>query len=217
MNYAIITTMNKRSETIIKECELCRNKFNPWAGTIEIQRFCTKDCALKWTCTNRKLPPAKKGADHPQWRGGHRPLYRVTCKMCGIEKMCWSNKAQFCSPQCNGKFKRSADYKPKPKPQGPNHAHWKKGKIYDKSSGYVNIYVGPQERTSSRYRLEHRVVMEQVLGRKLEKWEQVHHKNGIRYDNRPENLELWSKPQPPGQRATEVIRHCGTCVCQVVS
>lgn len=52
---------------------------------------------------------------------------------------------------------------------------------------------------------EHRQVMEQVLGRPLEPFENVHHKNGRRADNRPGNLELWVKPQPSGQRPEDLV------------
>lgn len=80
------------------------------------------------------------------------------------------------------------------------------------SQGYITTdgYKMSPERRNGRPVLEHRLVMEQMIGRQLERWEEPHHKNGVRHDNNPENLELWVR-QPAGQRIDDlvefVVRH----------
>lgn len=67
-------------------------------------------------------------------------------------------------------------------------------------------YVILTERVEGGYQQpEHRRVMEKTLGRKLEKWETVHHKDGNRRNNRLDNLELWASRHGRGQRVIDLL------------
>lgn len=95
--------------------------------------------------------------------------------------------------------------------RGPSSPRWKGGKVVQ--DGYVRVRARGHPRTTPKqpYVFEHILVMEQMLGRYLESHERVHHRNGRRNDNRPENLELWKMKDPPGVRASDY--HCAGCQC----
>lgn len=71
---------------------------------------------------------------------------------------------------------------------------------YETPEGYVRVRL-PQR----KQKYKHRMVMEEHLGRALLPHETVHHINGVRNDNRLENLELWSSSQPAGQRVEDKV------------
>ena len=93
--------------------------------------------------------------------------------------------------------------------------HWKRWRKHGDPTKIVNVgrhvspdgYVKvPDKSGRGRSILEHRLVMEEHLGRQLLPTENVHHKNGDRQDNRIENLELWSTSQPQGQRPEDKLK-----------
>lgn len=106
--------------------------------------------------------------------------------------------------------------------------HWKRWRVHDdptktlhslgygdgkkwhtSPSGYVVRYEPDNPNAGPNGQVyQHRHVMSQVIGRPLRENENVHHVNGVKDDNRPENLELWTKGQPAGQRVTDKLSWC---------
>lgn len=120
--------------------------------------------------------------------------YNLMCdnQFCKKEFTRWKNQVKsqkhYCSRACQV--------------SGKNY----NGQPYNHPKGYKVIFVGHDYLGACNGKmLEHRYIMEQKLGRSLTEEENVHHKNGIRCDNRIENLELWSGCQPTGQRIRDKI------------
>lgn len=75
----------------------------------------------------------------------------------------------------------------------------RKGYIFVANHGHPNVY-------KNGHIQEHRLKMSEKLGRPLRRHENVHHKNGIKDDNRIENLELWTISQPKGSKVEDKIK-----------
>lgn len=151
-------------------------------------------------CQNCHITKRKYGTLTPK-------EWEVSCKLCDnvfINK--WKN-ALYC-PQCRIKYrlfnaKKKHKKNPNAKPRRAN------GSGTTTKSGYRQITkVGHPNSSVNGKIQEHTFVMSEYLGRALFKNESVHHKNGIRDDNRLENLELWHCGQCSGQRLKEKLEWC---------
>jgi hypothetical protein len=158
------------------------------------------------------------------WYVDARQRYRGeerTCLICGKTfpfrtAFAKHQPGLYCSRSCSNKAEKPGRALPS------SGARYR----YINSDGYVRIY---EPKSGGYGPLEHRAVMAEHLGRDLLPSETVHHINGVKDDNRIENLELWSTKHSKGQRvedllafAHEIINlygrgathaHCPTCTC----
>jgi hypothetical protein len=168
---------------VTKECPICQTPFERFRSSK--QKTCSYECGM-----------IQKGLSH-------RKRVQLICLHCGKEfethqcrvKDGKRHRAQFCSRRCHYDHQEPTAGLRKLDPHGyvlvqvPDHPIVKARALRGSRNAFVR---------------EHRVIMERKLGRYLEPYETVHHINGIRTDNRPENLELWLKTQPAGQRESDL-------------
>lgn len=129
----------------------------------------------------------------------------LLCVMCDRKKRAELDST-FLERRLN--YQRKLDRKKSGRPLDSPLILKPRGSGYVDEMGYKRISKKDHPNASkNKYRIfEHTYVMSEYLGRPLKKGESVHHKNGIRSDNRIENLELWNKQQPPGQRVEDKIK-----------
>ena len=127
------------------------------------------------------------------------------CKECNGKFMPNRKEQAYCSKSCASVSKGSMR---KGLKDGPRQ-NWKYRKQIDRH-GYVRVYARLHPFSGGRLMmLEHRMIMELQLQRKLHPSEHVHHRNGIRTDNRPENLELMKASEHLSKHGKEPNRPRG--------
>jgi hypothetical protein len=141
-------------------------------------------------------------AHYQRWRAhgdgqAHRPLAAAShCSVEGCDRP--SHARGLC-----GTHYRRAIANGHPDPEKPIRVVTGEGSL---SHGYWKVQVPDDERwlmPGLDSAMEHRLVMARHLQRPLLEDEVVHHINGVRTDNRIENLELWSTAHPKGQRVED--------------
>lgn len=162
-------------------------------------------------------------ADRLGFKGRAIMLWRG-CVGCGAMRWVPAVRPRLRCRSCSGKrtIVHALALCPRSRPgqserqRGPRNPAWKGG-VTVGGNGYRYVLLDSSDPMFSmankeRRVMEHRLIVARNIGRPLEAWEQVHHKNGTRTDNRLDNLELWKRPQPSGIRQADY--HCPGCTCQ---
>ena len=140
---------------------------------------------------NLDFEPSSRHYDCPTCRGRRAERYSICA--CGNRMQVGSSTCKVCNNAVNFGV-------------GSLSKNWRGGRTRH-SRGYVLVSAPghPRGATTSDYVFEHILVMEEKLGRYLLPKENIHHLNGVKDDNRVENLELWSRSQPAGQRVSDKV------------
>lgn len=171
-------------------CSLCRKEFLTYNAHLRRKGKSIKNPCCSRKCASFLKQETQKGKGNPFYGKKHSKESIEKNKVSHVGQVAWNKgKTGIYSEETLKKMRFN-----RAKQVGEKHPHWQGGRRNFR--GYVAIYspLHPFKDKNNCVR-EHRLVMEKHLGRFLSKTETIHHVNGIKSDNRLENLKLFSSNQ----------------------